>query len=234
MLKCDNLNIYYDKLHVIRDVSFEIQEEEVVSIIGPNGAGKSTIINALTGLRKVASGTIRFFDTPIENLASHKIVNLGIIQVPEGRLVLPQMSVLENIEMGAYRKEARLKRGDTMQFVFNLFPDLAKRKRQIAGSLSGGQQQMLAIARGLMAIPKLLMLDEPSLGLAPLLVEEVFKTIGTLKESGTNLLIVEQNVFMSLSHSNRGYVVEEGRITLAGSSRELLGDEYIKRAYLGM
>jgi branched-chain amino acid transport system ATP-binding protein len=234
MLECSEMNIHYGKLHVIRDASFEIQEKEVVSIIGANGAGKSTIIHALTGLRKVTSGKIKFLGTPITNLPPHEIVNLGIVQVPEGRLVLPQMTFLENIEMGAYRKDARVKRQETMEFVFQLFPVLATRKKQMAGSLSGGQQQMLAIGRGLMAIPKLLLLDEPSLGLAPLLVEEIFKTIEKLKEGGTNLLVVEQNVFISLSHSNRGYVLEEGRITLTGTGRELFNNEHIKRAYLGI
>jgi len=234
MLECSKLNIHYGKLHVIRDVSFDIQEREVVSIIGANGAGKSTIIHALTGLRKVTSGEIRFLGNPITNLPPHEIVGLGVVQVPEGRLVLPQMTVLENIEMGAYRKDARVKRRETMEFVFRLFPELAKRKRQMAGSLSGGQQQMLAIGRGLMAAPKLLLLDEPSLGLAPLLVEEIFKAIEKLKEGGTNLLIVEQNVFVSLSHSNRGYVLEEGRITLTGTGKELINNEHIKTAYLGI
>lgn len=234
MLECINLNIHYGNLHVVRGVSFEVKEREVVSIIGANGAGKSTIINAISGLRKVTSGEIKLYDTNIENLAPHKIADLGIIQVPEGRLVFPQMSVMENIEMGAYRKKARAKRYDTMEVVFNLFPELAKRKKQLAGSLSGGQQQMLAIARGLMTRPQLLMLDEPSLGLAPLLVEEIFKTIRNLKESGTNLLMVEQNVFTSLLNSDRGYVLEGGSISIAGSGEELLRNEHIKTAYLGI
>ena len=234
MLECRNLNIHYGKLHVIRDVSFEIKEKELVSIIGANGAGKSTIINTLSGMRRATSGEIHFLDTHIENLPSQEIVGLGIVQVPEGRLVFPQMSVLENIQMGAYRKEARPKRRETMQYVFDIFPDLAKRKKQQAGSLSGGQQQMLAVARGLMSIPKLLLLDEPSLGLAPLLVEEIFKRIVLLNQGGMTVLLVEQNVFIALTHSNHGHVLEDGRITLSGTGEELLGNEHIKTAYLGL
>ena len=234
MLECRNLNVHYGKLHVIKDVSFEIKERELVSIIGANGAGKSTLINVVAGLRKVTSGEIKFLDRNIERLPSHDVVDLGIAQVPEGRQVFPQMSVLENIEMGAYRREARPKRRETMEFVFDLFPELAIRKKQQAGSLSGGQQQMLAVARGLMSAPRLLLMDEPSLGLAPLLVEEIFKAIIKLSEGGTTILLVEQNVFVALSHSSRAYVLEEGRITMTGGGEELLGNEHIKRAYLGI
>jgi len=234
MLECRNLNVHYGKLHVIKDVSFEIKERELVSIIGANGAGKSTLINVVAGLRKVTSGEIKFLDRNVEKLPSHDIVDLGIAQVPEGRQVFPQMSVLENIEMGAYRREARQKRGETMEYVFDLFPELAIRKKQQAGSLSGGQQQMLAVARGLMSAPRLLLMDEPSLGLAPLLVEEIFKAIIKLSEGGTTILLVEQNVFVALSHSSRAYVLEEGRITMTGGGEELLGNEHIKTAYLGI
>jgi branched-chain amino acid transport system ATP-binding protein len=234
MLECRNLNVHYGKLHVIKDVSFEIKERELVSIIGANGAGKSTLINVVAGLRKVTSGEIKFLDRNVEKLASHDVVDLGIAQVPEGRQVFPQMSVLENIEMGAYRREARQKRRETMEYVFNLFPELAMRKKQQAGSLSGGQQQMLAVARGLMSAPRLLLMDEPSLGLAPLLVEEIFKAIIKLSEGGTTILLVEQNVFVALSHSSRAYVLEEGRIIMTGTGEELLGNEHIKTAYLGI
>jgi branched-chain amino acid transport system ATP-binding protein len=234
MLECRNVNIHYGKLHVIRDVSFEIREGELVSIIGANGSGKSTIINGITGLRIISSGEIKFLNSHIENLMSSKIINMGIVQVPEGRLVFPQMTVWENIQMGAYRKEARRKRKDTLQLIFNLFPVLKERKKQMAGSLSGGEQQMLAIARGLMSIPKVLMLDEPSLGLAPLLVEEIFNVIIRLKGGGTTVLLVEQNVFRSLNISSRGYLLEEGRIALTGASKELLGNKHIKEAYLGI
>lgn len=234
MLESRSVNIHYGKLHVVRDVSFHIGERELVSIIGANGAGKSTIIHALTGLRRITSGEILFLNDRIENLPSDAIVNRGVIQVPEGRLVFPQMSVMDNIQMGAYRREARPRRKDMMEKVLELFPRLKGRKKQLAGSLSGGEQQMLAIARALMAIPKLLLMDEPSLGLAPLLVEDIFRTITQLKEGETTVLLVEQNVFRSLSIADRAYILEEGKITRFGAGRELLEDEYIRKAYLGI
>jgi branched-chain amino acid transport system ATP-binding protein len=234
MLECININIHYGKLHVVRDVSLNIQQGEVVAIIGANGAGKSTVIHAITGFRRISSGQIKFLNTNITGWPSHKIVNLGIVQIPEGRLVFPQMSVLENIQMGAYRQPARQTRHEGIRLAFEMFPELEKRKSQLAESLSGGQQQMLAIARGLLAQPKLLILDEPSLGLAPKLVEEIYKTIGNLKRTGTNLMLVEQNVFMSLSHSDRGYVLEEGKVILSGTGQELLTNDHIKTAYLGI
>jgi len=234
MLESRNINVHYGKLHVIHDVSFRIEERELVSIIGANGAGKSTIINALTGLKKISSGEVFFLDTHIENLKSSAIVNLGIVQVPEGRQIFPQMTVWENIEMGAYRNQARARWKETLRSVFDLFPVLRDRRKQMGGSLSGGEQQMLAIARGLMAIPRVIILDEPSLGLAPLIVEGIFKTIARLKEGGTTVLMVEQNVFRSLSIADRAYVLEEGKITLSGRGKELLGNEYIRQAYLGL
>jgi len=234
MLECRNLNIHYGKLDVVRDVSFEVEAGELVSIIGGNGAGKSTIIDAISGLKKITSGTIRFLGNSIEHMSSHEIVNLGIIQVPERRLVYPQMSVLENMEMGAYRKEARAVRRKSLEFVLELFPDLAVRKSQMAGTLSGGQQQMLAIARGLMSVPRLLLLDEPSLGLAPLLVEDIFKAILKLNARGMTIVLVEQNVYLSLAHASRAHVLEEGRITMSGPGKGLLEDDYIRQAYLGI
>ncbi len=234
MLESRSINVHYGKLHVIRDVSFTIRAGELVSILGANGAGKSTIINTLTGLRKITSGEIIFLDKHIENLSSEDIVNRGIIQVPEGRQVFAQMSVKDNIQMGAYRREARGRRKDVINRVFELFPILRERGNQLAGSLSGGEQQMLAIARGLMAIPKLLLMDEPSLGLAPLLVDSIFRTITNLKAEGTTVLLVEQNVFRSLSIADRAYILEEGKITLSGIGQNLLEDEYIRQAYLGI
>jgi len=234
MLVCSNINVYHGKMHVIKNVSFKINEKEMVTIIGANGAGKTTLVNTVSGLKQISSGEISFFDERIQNKESHKIVPLGITQVPEGRQIFTEMSVMENLEMGSYRPRARLHRKETIEYVFSLFPELGKRKKQSGGSLSGGQQQMLSIARGLMSKPKLLILDEPSLGLAPLLVEKIYETILNLKKDGTTILLIEQNVFKALRYADRGYVLEEGKITLEGTGVELLQNEHIKKAYLGI
>jgi len=234
LVKVDNVSTYYEDLQALYNVSFKVEEGEIVSIIGPNGAGKSTILNTISGVFPPSSGTIEFLGKRIENFPPHRIVEMGIVQIPEARRLFPYMSVLENLELGAYTRRAREKKEDSLRMVFDLFPILDERKSQLAGTLSGGEQQMLAIARGMMARPKLLMLDEPSLGLAPKLVRQVFEVVKQINEEGITILLVEQNVFHSLSIADRGYVLENGRVVLEGKGEELLGNEHVKRAYLGI
>ncbi len=234
MLKVNKINVYYGDLHVLWDVSLEVKEKETVAIVGANCAGKTTLLNTISGILKPRSGEIYFMNERIDKAHPSKIVELGIVQVPEGRQLFPQMTVLENLEMGASVPRAWEKRNETLEWVYQLFPILKERKNQKAGTLSGGEAQMLAIARGLMARPKLLMLDEPSLGLAPKLVLKVFEIIEKIREEGVSILLVEQNVGHALEISDRGYVLETGRIVLEGESRELLKNEYVKKAYLGL
>jgi len=234
LVKVDNVSTYYEDLQALYNVSFKVEEGEIVSIIGPNGAGKSTILNTISGVFPPSSGTIEFLGKRIENFPPHRIVEMGIVQIPEARRLFPYMSVLENLELGAYTRRAREKKENSLRMVFDLFPILDERKSQLAGTLSGGEQQMLAIARGMMARPKLLMLDEPSLGLAPKLVRQVFEVVKQINEEGITILLVEQNVFHSLSIADRGYVLENGRVVLEGKGEELLGNEHVKRAYLGI
>jgi branched-chain amino acid transport system ATP-binding protein len=234
MLEIKKLNVAYDKVQVLWDVSFNINEGEIVSLLGSNGAGKSTTVKTIQGLLKSRSGSIRFMDKDIEGLPAYKIVGAGVSLVPEGREIFPKMSVLENLILGAYVPRARDLREESLEWVFRLFPKLEERKKQLAGTMSGGEQQMLAIARALMSKPKLLMLDEPSLGLAPVLVLQVFDIIKKLNEEGVTILLVEQNVHHALELSDRGYVLEKGRIILEGKGSELLGHEYVKNAYLGI
>jgi branched-chain amino acid transport system ATP-binding protein len=234
MLRVNRLTVSYGDLKAVEEISFEIKTQEIVSVIGSNGAGKTTIINTLSGILRPLSGTIELFDERIDRLSSHQIVAKGLVQIPEGRLLFPEMSVLENLELGAYNPRGRERFRDNLEKVFNLFPLLKERGGQMAGSLSGGEQQMLAISRGLMAEPHLLMLDEPSLGLAPLMVEKIFMTVKEIQTHGITILLVEQNVLQSLSISNRGYVLQNGRILLHREAADLMENSYVKVAYLGL
>jgi branched-chain amino acid transport system ATP-binding protein len=232
-LDIDQVNVYISNIHILKDLSLEMREGEITSIIGSNGAGKSTLLNTISGMITVRKGEIRFQGNILKG-SPNQIVEMGIIQVPEGRHLLPYMTVLENLHIGSYIKRARAKRKETLEFVFDLFPILVERKGQLAKTLSGGEQQMLAIGRGLMAIPKLLMLDEPSLGLAPLMVETIFKTFQKINQEGKTILLVEQNVRKSLAVSQRGYVLENGKVVLEGEAEELSQNAHIKKAYLGI
>jgi len=234
LLRVENINAFYSSIQVLRDVSFDIQEKEIVSMIGANGAGKTTILRTISGLLSPRSGTIQFLGKKIDRLAPHRIVDLGLVQIPEGRKLFPTLTALENLRLGAFHSSARVKREESLKKVFEIFPLLEERKDQLAGTLSGGEQQMLAIGRGLMSLPKLLMLDEPSLGLAPLIIREIFKVINEINKQGTTVLLVEQNVMQSLALANRGYVLENGIIVLSGESEDLLNNEYTKRAFMGM
>ena len=233
MLKVHDINVYYGAIHAIKGVSFEVNDGEIVTLIGANGAGKTTILNTVAGLLTSRTGSIEFLD---QNLAAvhgaHQIVSKGLALVPEGRRVFLQMTVEENLEMGAYtRPKTSVAPG--LEQVYEQFPRLKERRRQIAGTLSGGEQQMLAMGRALMSSPRLLMLDEPSMGLAPILVEQIFEIIQSLHQAGTTILLVEQNAQMALSVADRGYVLETGKIVTTGSGSDLLNDEAVKKAYLG-
>jgi len=234
MLQLVKLHAHYGDLHVLKEISLTIKEGEAVSIIGANGAGKTTTVNAISGLLQRTSGEVHFLGERIDHLPPHRIVEKGLIQVPEGRQLFPSMTVLENLELGSYLKRARAQMSSNLQRVFDLFPILWERKSQSAGSLSGGEQQMLAVSRGLMASPILLMLDEPSLGLAPLIVRNIFKTVQEINASGTSILLLDQNVFYALTSSHRGFVMETGQIIMGGKSGELLTNEHVKKAYLGI
>jgi branched-chain amino acid transport system ATP-binding protein len=234
LLKLNAVSAHYGDVQALRGVSFVIKEGEIVSIIGSNGAGKSTTLNTISGILRASSGTIEFLGRRIENLYPHQIVDQGVVQIPEGRLLFPYMSVLENLELGAFNDKARKAKEENIKIVFSLFPILQERMTQLGGTLSGGEQQMLAIARGLMAMPKLLMLDEPSLGLAPLLVRQVFETVKAINGQGITVLLVEQNVFHCLSTAVRGYVLENGSVVLEGGGKELLNNPQVREAYLGI
>jgi branched-chain amino acid transport system ATP-binding protein len=233
MLDAKHIDVYYGDAQALWDVSFSVKQGEIVTLVGSNGAGKSTTLKAISGLVPPSSGEILLEGNRIDRTPAHRIVELGVAQIPEGRRLWPGLSVQENLELGAYIPAARAMRAETMEWVFQLFPLLRKRRTQLAGTLSGGEQQMLAIGRGLLSRPKLLILDEPSLGLAPLLVGEVFETIQKINGEGMTILLVEQNVNHALAISNRGYVMETGRIVISGSGKELLADDHVKTAYLG-
>ncbi len=233
MLQVQKINVFYGDAQALWDISFEVRQKEIVTLVGSNGAGKSTTLKAISGLVPPSSGEIRLEGSRIDRTPAHRIVEMGIAQIPEGRRLWPGLSVFENLELGAYTKGARAVLEDSMARVFKLFPRLYERRMQLAGTLSGGEQQMLAIGRGLLSKPKLLILDEPSLGLAPFLVDEVFETVKKINSEGMTILLVEQNVNHALAISNRGYVLETGRIVLSGIGRELLADEHVKTAYLG-
>ena len=231
MLKVDDIHVYYGQIHAIKGVSFEVHEGEVVSLIGANGAGKSTVLKTISGLLRPKSGTITFLGNDITHTEAYKLVNRGLAQVPEGRRIFLQMTVRENLDMGAYTQKD-VSEAD-MEAVFRRFPRLKEREKQIAGTLSGGEQQMLAMGRAMMSHPKLLMLDEPSMGLAPILVEHIFDIIREFHASGTTILLVEQNAGKALAIADRAYVLEQGRITLSGTGADLAASDAVKKTYLG-
>lgn len=232
MLKVEDINVYYGSIHAIKGVSFTVEQNEIVTLIGANGAGKSTILNTVSGLLKPKTGSVAFEDQNLIGIPPHIIVTKGLAQCPEGRRIFLQMSVQENLEMGGFiRPNSEIE--SRMENVFDRFPRLKERRKQQAGTLSGGEQQMLAMGRALMSKPKLLMMDEPSMGLAPLLVEQIFSIIKELNEAGTTILLVEQNAQMALSIANRGYVLETGKIVSAASAKDLLNDDAVRKAYLG-
>lgn len=234
MLQVEGLVAGYGKMQVLQGITFEVDEGEMVSILGTNGAGKTTTLRTISGLLKATKGTVRFLGQDITSAGSDEIVKAGLVQVPEGRKLFPEMSVMENLEIGAYTPGARKKKKENLEWVFSLFPVLKERHHQPVGSMSGGQQQMVAIGRGLMADPKLLILDEPSIGLSPLLTKQVFEIIKTIKRQKVTVLLVEQNVEQALSLSDKGYVIENGRVVLSGDANELLHNNELKAAYLGM
>ena len=233
MLKVDNIDVYYGAIHAIKGISIEVSKGEIVTLVGSNGAGKSTTLRTISGLMKPKNGTILFEDKNIVGVPAHKIVGMGLCQVPEGRHVFANMSVMENLELGAYLRNDKDGIARDLEDVFKKFPRLLERKDQISGTLSGGEQQMLAMGRALMSRPRLLLLDEPSMGLAPLLVKEIFNIIKEINESGTTVLLVEQNANMALSIADKAYVLETGRIALAGTAQELASSEAVRKAYLG-
>ncbi len=234
MLEIRNIDVFYGDVQVLWDVSFEVKRAEVVALIGANGAGKSTILKTISGILRPVNGAVIFEDAPIHEVEPFMLIEKGIAHVPEARRLFVDMTVEENLDMGSLKGEAKARRSSNKNMVFEIFRRLRERRRQRAGTLSGGEQQMLAIGRGLMAMPKLLMFDEPSLGLAPILVREIFNVIKRIREEGTTVLIVEQNVKQTLSIADRAYVLENGKIVLHGTGKSLLGDEHVKKAYMGV
>jgi branched-chain amino acid transport system ATP-binding protein len=235
MLKLKNVSTFYGNIQALKDVSMEISKGEIITLIGANGAGKSTTLMSISGVVPPRSGEVYFMDTPIHTMSANQIVSLGLSQVPEGRRIFPYLSVQENMDMGAFLRTGKDDIKKDMEYIFDLFPILAERRNQAGGTLSGGEQQMLAISRALMARPKLLLLDEPSLGLAPLVVKQIFEIIKKINtESNTTIFLVEQNANLALKVAHRGYVMENGRITLSDSADRLLANEDVKRAYLGL
>ena len=232
MLQVDNINVYYGAIHAVKEVSFHVDEGEIVTLIGANGAGKSTILKTISGLLRSSGGSIGFIGKNIGSLPPHEIVGSGLALVPEGRALFLQMTVEENLEMGAFTRPKSEKQ-TRINYVFQRFPRLKERRRQLSGTLSGGEQQMLSMGRALMSEPRLLMLDEPSMGLAPILVDQIFEIIGDLNRSGSTILLVEQNAQMALSIADRGYVLETGRIMKSAPANQLLEDDDVKKAYLG-
>jgi branched-chain amino acid transport system ATP-binding protein len=234
MLEVSKLDVFYGKSQALRDVSLRVDEKEIVALVGANGAGKTTLLNTISGLLRPTSGSVEFLGKKIDRLAPHNIVQLGICQIPEGRKLFTDMTVLENLEMGAYASKAWRRKKETIEQVYQLFPILKERRKQSAKKLSGGERQMVAIGRGLMSSPKLCMLDEPSYGLAPKLFSEVLEVIKRLREQGITILLVEQNVRNTLEIADRAYVLENGRIVLEGKGKDLLQNEQVKKAYLGL
>ncbi len=233
MLTVNDINVFYGAIHAIKGVSLEVNEGEIVTLIGANGAGKSTILRTISGLLKPKTGSIQFVGQEIAGMPAHEIVKTGISQVPEGRRIFAEMSVLENLELGAFTRKDKDGIKADMELVFERFPRLKERIGQLAGTLSGGEQQMLAMGRALMSRPRLLLLDEPSMGLAPLLIKEIFTIIQDINKTGTTVLLVEQNANMALSIAHRAYVLETGRITLSGDAKELAASDEVRKAYLG-
>ncbi len=234
LLEIRKLSFSYGDLRVLWDVDLDVREGEIVTVVGSNGAGKSTTLKNVSRLVRPGSGTVTFLGQDLRRLEPHDVVNLGVVQVPEGRRIFPEMTVLENLRMGSYLPATRKDRARNVERAFHLFPRLEERQGQLGGTMSGGEQQMLAIARGLMANPRLLLLDEPSLGLSPLFVKNIFDIVAEINRQGTSILLVEQNVFQSLRIAHRAYVLETGRVVLTGSGQELLGNEHVKKAYLGI
>ena len=233
MLKIDNIDVYYGAIHALKGISLTVNKGEIVTLIGANGAGKSTALRTISGLLKPKNGKISFEGQEIAGVKAHEIVKLGISQVPEGRRIFTEMTVMENLDMGAFTRKDKDGIKEDLAQIFKRFPRLEERRDQLAGTLSGGEQQMLAMGRALMSRPKLLLLDEPSMGLAPLLIKEIFHIIEDINKTGTTVLLVEQNANMALSIANRAYVLETGRITLAGDAKKLAASEDVRKAYLG-
>jgi len=234
MLKVNGIDVFYGDLQVLWDISFEVKEKEILVLVGANGAGKSTTIRTISSLLTPRKGSIEFNGTRLDRSPPHRVIEHGIVHVPEGRRLFPQMSVEENLIMGTLHGEAKTKRFNTMERVYQLFPRLRERKKQLAGTLSGGEQQMLAVGRGLMSLPKLMMFDEPSLGLAPILVQDIFRIIRKINEEGVTVLLVEQNVRQTLAMCHRAYVLENGRVVLEGTGQALMANQHVKEAYLGI
>jgi branched-chain amino acid transport system ATP-binding protein len=234
MLRVENIDVFYGDLQILWDVSFDVNEGEIVALVGSNGSGKSTTLKTISGLLSPTNGSIMFQDQQLNLIPANKIIEHGVAHVPEGRRLFPEMTVRENLIMGSLAPQAKAKRNETMEWVFGLFPRLREREKQMAGTLSGGEQQMVAVGRGLMALPKLIMFDEPSLGLAPILVADIFRIIKRINKEGVTVLVTEQNTKQSLETSDRGYVLENGRVVLSGSGQELLDNEHVKQAYLGI
>jgi len=234
MLSVNQIQVSYDDVQVLWDVSLKVESKELAVLVGANGAGKSTTLNTISGMLRPRSGNIEFNGERIDTAPASRVVELGISQVPEGRRLFPEMTVLENLELGSYMAEAKRRRDETLDWVFSIFPALKERRKQLAGTLSGGEQQMVAVGRGLMARPKLLMLDEPSLGLAPILVREVFKVVERVNSEGVTILLVEQNVKHTLAVATHAYVLENGRIAMEGKGNDLLNNDHVKKAYLGI
>ena len=233
MLKVTDLQVYYGVIQAIKGISFEVNEGEVIALIGANGAGKTTILHTITGLVEAKGGTVEFEGTNITKMPGHKIVTLGMAHVPEGRRVFSELTVLENLRMGAYTRKDKTEVENSLKMVYKRFPRLEERKNQLAGTLSGGEQQMLAMGRALMSHPKIILMDEPSMGLSPIFVNEIFDIIKEVSSSGTTVLLVEQNAKKALSIADRAYVLETGKIVLEGDAKELMNDESVKKAYLG-
>lgn len=234
LLELEGIAAFYGAVQILWDVSLHVEEGEIDSVVGGNGAGKSTMLKSISGVISSGQGRMRFLGESIDTMAPHERVALGLVQIPEGRRIFPYMTVLGNLEMGSFNARARARKEEGLQRVFSLFPLLKERRTQLARTLSGGEQQMLALGRGLMAQPKLLMMDEPSLGLAPIVVKTIFETVQSINHQGVTVLLVEQNVKQCLELSSRGYVLENGRIVLEGTGEELLQNEHLRRAYLGL
>ena len=233
LLSIENLEVYYGVINAIKGISFEVNEGEIIALIGANGAGKTTILHTITGLVQAKSGSIKFEDKDLLKTPAHKIVSMGIAHVPEGRRIFQQLTVYDNLKLGAYTRKDKKEIADTLETVYERFPRLKERRTQIAGTLSGGEQQMLAVGRALMSHPKIILMDEPSMGLSPLYVSEIFDIIRSVNESGTTVLLVEQNAKKALSIANRAYVLETGKIVLSGDAHELMNNDSVKKAYLG-
>ncbi len=234
MLNVEGVDVFYGDLQVLWNVSFEVREGEIVVLLGANGAGKSTALKTISSLLKPAKGSVTFMGARLDQVPSYRIINHGIAHVPEGRRLFPEMTVEENLVVGSLTPEARAKRVQTLDWLYGMFPRLKERRKQTAGTLSGGEQQMAAIARGLMSLPKLVLFDEPSLGLAPIMVSEIFRIVEMVNKEGLTVLLVEQNVNHTLAICDRAYVLENGRVTLSGTGNEFLNNDHIKEAYLGI